>query len=56
MSPHKQVKISRETLDIYAPLADRLGVRGLKSELEDIAFQYVYPAEYQEITNKLAVR
>lgn len=56
MAPHKQVKISRETLDIYAPLADRLGVRGLKSELEDLAFRYCYPAEYDDITDKLAKR
>ena len=53
MAPHKQVKISRETLDIYAPLADRLGLRAVKSELEDISFRYVYPKEYEEITAAL---
>jgi (p)ppGpp synthase/HD superfamily hydrolase len=52
----KQVKISRETLDIYAPLADRLGLRSLKQELEDTAFKYVYPSVYNDISNALCTR
>lgn len=42
----KQQRIARETLDIYAPIANRLGMGELKGKLEDAAFQYVYPEEY----------
>jgi GTP pyrophosphokinase len=44
----KQVRIARETLEIYAPIAYRLGIRKLSRELEDLAFPYVYPKEYEE--------
>lgn len=43
----KRVRIARETLEIYAPLADRMQIGKLKGELEDLAFPYVYPEEYQ---------
>ena len=49
----RQTRISRETLDIFAPIAHRLGMYRLKAELEDLSFKYIYPAEYQEIAELL---
>jgi guanosine-3',5'-bis(diphosphate) 3'-pyrophosphohydrolase len=48
VDPHKQRRIALETIEIHARLADRLGMGRLKAELEDAAFPYVYPKEYQE--------
>eukprot|EP00592_Proboscia_alata_P006614 CAMPEP_0194361158 /NCGR_PEP_ID=MMETSP0174-20130528/8725_1 /TAXON_ID=216777 /ORGANISM="Proboscia alata, Strain PI-D3" /LENGTH=1241 /DNA_ID=CAMNT_0039133213 /DNA_START=112 /DNA_END=3837 /DNA_ORIENTATION=- len=53
MKPAKQSKISRETLDIFAPLAHRMGIWQFKSELEDTAFMYLYPHEYKRLNKKL---
>ncbi|MBW1678174.1 MAG: bifunctional (p)ppGpp synthetase/guanosine-3',5'-bis(diphosphate) 3'-pyrophosphohydrolase [Deltaproteobacteria bacterium] len=50
----KQINIAQETLDIYAPLASRLGIHWIKTELEDIAFMYLFPEPYREIANQVA--
>ena len=52
--PHKQYKIAGETLYIYAPLAHRLGLFAIKTELEDLSFKYEHPAEYRNIKAKIA--
>ena len=49
----RQRVIARETMDLYAPLASRLGIDWMKRELEDLAFQYLYPVEYTDITSRL---
>ncbi|MCW5201478.1 MAG: bifunctional (p)ppGpp synthetase/guanosine-3',5'-bis(diphosphate) 3'-pyrophosphohydrolase [Candidatus Electrothrix communis] len=52
-SEDKQRQLSRETMDLYAPLASRLGIDWLKRELEDLSFQYLFPAEYKELMGHL---
>ncbi|KJR42180.1 (p)ppGpp synthetase I SpoT/RelA [Candidatus Magnetoovum chiemensis] len=54
LAPNKQRKISEETLEIYVPLANRLGIGWLKSEFEDLGFKYLYPEKYEEIAQKVA--
>lgn len=49
----KQIKKAKETLDIYAPLANRLGIYSFKSELEDLSFRYLYPDKFYDIVNSL---
>ncbi len=51
---NKQYKIAGETLYIYAPLANRLGLNKIKTELEDLSFRYEHPREYADIQNKLS--
>lgn len=53
MAPNKQYKIAGETLYIYAPLAHRLGLFGIKTELEDLSFKFEHPTEYARIASLL---
>lgn len=54
--PEKQKKIAQETLTVYAPLAHRLGISHIKTELEDLSFKYLEPEEYQKIKGLVAER
>ena len=56
LPPAKRMEKSRETLDIYAPLAHRLGIWEMKWRLEDMSFQQLYPAEYREISQRLNLK
>ena len=49
----QQREIARETMDLYAPLASRLGIDWLKRELEDLAFKFLYPVEYNDLSKKM---
>lgn len=53
MRPEKQLEIARETLEVYAPLAHRLGMSKLKTELEDISLKYLDPIAYEEIRTSI---
>ena len=54
MAPNKQQRIAQETLDIFAPLAGRLGIGRIKSELEDLSLRYLHPDKYFEIAQLVA--
>ncbi|MCI8342532.1 MAG: bifunctional (p)ppGpp synthetase/guanosine-3',5'-bis(diphosphate) 3'-pyrophosphohydrolase [Firmicutes bacterium] len=53
MSVAKQTEKAQETLDIYAPLANRLGISKIKVEMEDLCFEYLYPEEYKSLKEKI---
>lgn len=54
MPVEKQERIAQETMDIYAPLAHRLGIHWMKTELQDLSFRYLFPDAYYEIAEKVA--
>jgi GTP pyrophosphokinase len=56
LPPEKARKIAQETLDIYAPLAHRLGMAKVKAELEDLALRVLHPEDYQELMRRVAKR
>ena len=56
MKPEKQQRIARETLDIYAPIAQRLGISKIKVELDDLSLKYLQPEVYYDLVDKIAVR
>ncbi|MEN2994666.1 MAG: bifunctional (p)ppGpp synthetase/guanosine-3',5'-bis(diphosphate) 3'-pyrophosphohydrolase [Thermodesulfovibrio sp.] len=56
LPPEKQKRIAKETLEIYAPLANRLGIGWMRSEFEDLAFKVLYPDEYNDLVKKVAKR
>lgn len=55
-SPIKQIEKSRETMDIYAPIAQRLGISKIKIELDDLSLQYLEPEVYKDLNEKIASR
>lgn len=52
--PDKRASIAKETMEIYAPLANRLGINWMKVLLEDLSFKYLYPEEYNELSRRVA--
>jgi len=56
MATDKQARIARETIDVYAPLAHRLGMADLKQQLEDLSFATLHPKQYAEIDHMVATR
>ena len=56
MPPEKQQRISKETLEIYAPIAERLGIARIKVELDDLSLKYLEPDIYYDLVDKIAIR
>jgi len=54
MRPDKRLRIAEETMDIYAPLAGRMGMQDMREELEDLAFRHINPEAYRAVTERLA--
>jgi len=56
LSKARQKRMARETLEVFAPLADRLAMGEVKSQLEDLAFEYVFPREYEKVKKQVTVQ
>ena len=56
MPPEKQQRIARETLDVYSPIAQRLGISKIKVELDDLSLKYLEPEVYYDLVDKIAIR
>lgn len=56
MPPEKQTKIARESLDVFAPMADRLGMGRVRMQIEELAYSYLDPAEYKRLQNMMRKR
>lgn len=56
LPPDKQIKVARESLDIFAPIADRIGMGRARMQIEEIAFKYLAPKEYRKVSNILKKR
>ena len=56
MTPEKQKEKARETMDIYAPIAQRLGISKIKIELDDLSLKYLEPEAYYDLVEKVALR
>ncbi len=56
MPPHKQKEKARETMDIYAPIAQRLGISKVKIELDDLSLKYLEPEVYDDLVEKINLR
>ncbi|TYP00081.1 GTP pyrophosphokinase [Geothermobacter ehrlichii] len=54
--PEQQLLLAQETMEVFAPLANRMGIGWIKNELENLSFRYLYPAEYRELSRRLARR
>lgn len=54
VKPHKRARIAQETMEIYAPLAGRIGMQDLRDELEELSFKYINPKAYETVTQHLA--
>ena len=55
-TPEKQVEKARETMDIYAPIAQRLGISKMKIELDDLSLKYLKPDVYYDLVEKINLR
>lgn len=56
MKPEKQIEKSRESMDIYAPIANRLGIQSIKAELEDLSLKYLEPDAYYDLVKKVKLK